>query len=122
MREKMRTALDRTGNDRFDIKQGHGGIADIEFMVQWATLRWSCEHAGLLQYTDNLRLLEALDDAGLMPAEEVAELTDAYLTIRRRINHLALQEEPALVGVDELVQPREAVARIWDRLLGESGK
>ena len=57
--------------------------------------------------------------AGLLPADEVAELTDAYLTIRRHINHLALQEEPALAGVDELVESRQAVARIWDRLLGK---
>ena len=122
MRQRMRQELDKSDAERVDLKQCRGGIVDIEFMVQWATLRWSSEHAGLLRYTDNLRLLEAIDDAGLMPAEEVAELTDAYLTIRRRINHLALQEEPPLVGVDEMVQPREAVARIWDRLLGAIGK
>ena len=122
MRQRMRQELDKSNAEQVDLKQCRGGIVDIEFMVQWATLRWSSEHAGLLRYTDNLRLLEAIDDAGLMPAEEVAELTDAYLTIRRRINHLALQEEPPLVGVDEMVQPREAVARIWDRLLGAIGK
>ncbi len=122
MRQRMRQELDKSDADRVDLKQCPGGIVDIEFMVQWATLRWSSEHAELLGYTDNLRLLETIAGAGLLPADEVAELTDAYLTIRRHINHLALQEEPALAGVDELVESRQAVARIWDRLLGGSGK
>ena len=119
MRQRMRQELDKSDADHVDLKQCRGGIVDIEFMVQWATLLWSSEHAGLLRYTDNLRLLEAIAGAGLMPADEVGELTDAYLALRRRINHLALQEEPPLAGIDELVEPRQAVARIWDRLLGK---
>ena len=120
MRQRMRQELDKSTADQVDLKQCRGGIVDIEFMVQWATLLWSNDHSELLRYTDNLRLLEAIAGAGLMHADEVAELTDAYLTIRRHINHLALQEEPGLAGGDELVEPRQAVARIWDRLLGKS--
>jgi hypothetical protein len=53
-----------------------------------------------------------------MSAGEVSQLTDAYFAIRRRINHLALQEQPPVVDNDELVSHREAVVRIWDRHLG----
>jgi glutamate-ammonia-ligase adenylyltransferase len=118
MRRRMRAELDKSDAERFDLKQGRGGIVDVEFMVQWGVLLWSSEHPELLGYTDNLRLLETFSRAGLMSAEEAAQLTAAYFAIRHRINHLALQEQPPVVGNDELVSHREAVARIWDRYLG----
>jgi glutamate-ammonia-ligase adenylyltransferase len=118
MRRRMRQELDKSGAEQFDLKQGRGGIVDVEFMVQWGVLLWSTEHPELLAYTDNLRLLELFSRAGLMSAEEVERLTQAYFAIRHRINHLALQEQPPVVGNDELVLHREAVVRSWDRYLG----
>jgi len=118
MRRRMRQELDKSDAERFDLKQGPGGIVDIEFMVQWGVLLWSTGHTELLAYTDNLRLLETISRAGLMSAEEVTQLTDAYFAIRRRINHLALQEQPPVVENDELASHREAVVRIWTRYLG----
>jgi glutamine synthetase adenylyltransferase len=50
-----------------------------------------------------------------MTADEVGALSAAYSAIRRQVNHLALQDEPPLVGLDELSEHREAVARIWDK-------
>ncbi len=63
------------------------------------------------------RLLEAFSAAGLLPKDEIRELSEAYCSLRRRINHLALQEEPGLAGADDFVAEREAVMRIWSRLL-----
>jgi len=119
MRQRMREELDRSSNERFDLKHGRGGIVDIEFMVQWGVLLWANRHSELLRRTDNLGLLEAFGKAGLMPGDEVAALTAAYCTIRSRINHLALQEEPPLVDQDELVSLRETVAASWDKVMGQ---
>jgi glutamate-ammonia-ligase adenylyltransferase len=118
MRRRMRQELDRSNAERFDLKQGRGGIVDVEFMVQWGVLHWSSEHPELLRYTDNLRLLETFSRAGLMSEQDVTQLTAAYFAIRHRINHLALQEQPPVVGNDELLAHREAVADIWDHYLG----
>ena len=118
MRRRMRQELDRSNAQRFDLKQGRGGIVDVEFMVQWGVLQWSSVHPELLGYTDNLRLLEIFSRAGLMSEQEVTQLTAAYFAIRHRINHLALQEQPPVVGNDELLPHREAVAGIWDHYLG----
>jgi glutamate-ammonia-ligase adenylyltransferase len=118
MRQRMRQELDKSTADRTDLKQGRGGIVDVEFMVQFMVLRWSCEHAGLLKWTDNLRLLEAIAAAGLLPADEARHLAEAYLGLRQRINRLALQDEPPLVGNEELADYRETVAAVWDRVLG----
>jgi glutamate-ammonia-ligase adenylyltransferase len=46
MRAKMRASLDKSGGGRFDLKQGQGGIADIEFMVQYSILRWAYALSG----------------------------------------------------------------------------
>jgi glutamate-ammonia-ligase adenylyltransferase len=122
MRERMRQELDKSGADRVDLKQSRGGIVDVEFMVQCGVLLWSDAQAELLKFTDNLNLLDAFASHGLLPGEDVRQLAEAYCAIRQRINHLALQEKPPLVGADELLEYREAVARIWDRLLGNEKK
>jgi glutamate-ammonia-ligase adenylyltransferase len=119
MRQRMRTELDRSGSDRFDLKHGRGGIVDIEFMVQWGVLLWANKHSELLRYTDNLNLLEAFSRAGLMAGDEVLELTAAYCDIRTRINHLDLQEESPVVDQDEFASQRETVAGVWDKYLGQ---
>ena len=119
MRQRMRGELDKTNARQVDLKQSRGGIVDIEFMVQCGVLLWSDEHPELLAHTDNLRLLDAFAAAGLVSADEAAQLVDAYCTIRHHINHLALQEQPGVAGNDVLLQQREAVAEIWDRIVGE---
>ena len=60
MREKMRDNLDKSSDDTFDVKQGRGGITDIEFMVQYLLLRYSSDYPTLCHYSDNIRQLEAL--------------------------------------------------------------
>ena len=77
--------------------------------------RKDAKHADLLGYTDNRRLLEAFSRAGLMTGDEVGAMSAAYSAIRRQVNHLALQDESPLVGLDELSEHREAVACIWDK-------
>ena len=119
MRERMRQELDKSGADSIDLKQSRGGIVDVEFMVQCGVLLWSGAQTELLKFTDNLNLLDAFARLGLLPGEDVRLLAEAYCAIRQRINHLALQEKPPLADTDELVVHRQAVARIWDRLLGE---
>lgn len=66
----------------FDIKQDAGGIVDIEFMVQYAALAWSDKHPALLRYTDNIRILEGLEEAGLMPVSDAVLLREVYKAFR----------------------------------------
>ncbi len=120
MRRRMRDELDRSGRGRIDLKHCPGGIVDIEFMVQFAVLHWSNRHAGLLRYTDNLRLLEVLAAEGLMPPDEVEVLSAAYCAIRQRINHRVLQDESSVVDDSVLTDERRAVTAIWERLMGKS--
>jgi glutamate-ammonia-ligase adenylyltransferase len=118
MRQRMRNELDKTNSQQVDLKQCHGGIVDIEFMVQCGVLLWSDEYPALLGHTDNLRLLEAFAGADLMPGDEAKQLADAYCEIRQHINHLALQEQPGIAAADVLRPQRTVVTDIWDRFMG----
>ncbi len=118
MRQRMRQEMDKSDSSRFDLKHGAGGIVDIEFMVQFGVLRWSGEHEELLRYPYTLGLLQAFGEAGLLSGDEVSTLSGAYCTLRQRINHLVLQDEPALVDNDELAEERAAVRAVWERLMG----
>ena len=101
---------------RFDLKQDAGGIVDIEFMVQYAALAWSREHPALLRYTDNIRILEGLEEAGLMAAADAGLLREAYKAYRSAAHRQALQNDPGVVAGDQFATERREVMRIWAQL------
>jgi [glutamine synthetase] adenylyltransferase / [glutamine synthetase]-adenylyl-L-tyrosine phosphorylase len=119
MRAKMRDNLDKSTNELFDLKQSVGGITDIEFMVQYAVLAWSCGLPELLVYTDNIRILDALKATGKLSEEESMMLAGAYRYYRNLANHCVLQEVPAVVPVADVAVYRPQVKAIWQRWLGE---
>lgn len=117
MRERMRAELDTSTAEIFDLKQGRGGIADIEFMVQYEILANAYRHPDLLIYPDNIRQLDGLERFGVLSVADAARLRNAYRGLRRRIHRLKLQEQPAQVPVDEARDEREGVIRVWRRLM-----
>ncbi|MBA1147714.1 bifunctional [glutamate--ammonia ligase]-adenylyl-L-tyrosine phosphorylase/[glutamate--ammonia-ligase] adenylyltransferase [Ectothiorhodospiraceae bacterium WFHF3C12] len=118
MRERQRAEKGARDPEVFDVKQDRGGVADIEFMVQYGVLAGACEQQDLLRYTDNIRLLDALSQAGWIGAADARVLADAYRAYRARIHQLTLQELPARVPVAEFAEERDTVAAMWRRLMG----
>lgn len=118
MRERMRASLGKGGAGEFDLKQSPGGIADIEFMVQYGVLAWAHEFPHLLDFTDNIRLLEGLARDGILSEDDAALLGDAYRAYRARAHRLTLQEQPAVVSDGEFRHFRDGVSRIWGALMG----
>ncbi|HLV17577.1 MAG TPA: bifunctional [glutamate--ammonia ligase]-adenylyl-L-tyrosine phosphorylase/[glutamate--ammonia-ligase] adenylyltransferase [Pseudomonas sp.] len=100
----------------FDLKQDAGGIVDIEFMVQYAALAWSHQHPELLRYTDNIRILDGLGAANLLPEVDVQLLQEAYKAYRAAAHRLALQKQPGKVPGDQFPDSRRLVQRIWKEL------
>jgi len=117
MRRKMAENLDRSNDEVFDIKQGAGGLVDIEFMVQFAVLRWAHEYPGLVEWTDNARLLERLTEYELLEGHSAEQLFSAYRVFRAIAHRRALQEDKPLIGQDELREERAMVREIWKRLM-----
>lgn len=100
----------------FDLKQDAGGIVDIEFMVQYAALAWSRQHPELVRYTDNIRILDGLEQANLLAGDEVRLLQEAYKAYRSAAHRQALQKQPGVVGGDQFQAERQGVMRIWREL------
>ncbi|MCU7880061.1 MAG: bifunctional [glutamate--ammonia ligase]-adenylyl-L-tyrosine phosphorylase/[glutamate--ammonia-ligase] adenylyltransferase [Candidatus Thiodiazotropha sp. (ex Lucinoma aequizonata)] len=117
MREKMRTSLDKSNRDRFDLKQGVGGIVDIEFMVQFAVIRWAHDHPDLVVWTDNIRLLETLSKLGLLNDDAAERMMGVYKVLRAVDHRTALQDLPAFVVCEKLAKERTLVQGIWSCLM-----
>lgn len=113
MRNKMRQHLSKDTQELFDVKQGAGGIVDIEFLVQYMVLRWAAKHESLTHFTDNVRLLKCLQSLKLIPAEHVDELTQAYQALRSAQHRLALQEEEKLIDKSSAQREASIVSSHW---------
>ncbi len=118
MRARMRKELDKSDEREFDLKQGGGGISDIEFLVQYLVLKNAESHPAVIHYPDNIRQLGTLGAAGCLDEVEVVRLQDIYKAYRLRLHRLALDERPPLVANDEFGEARKFVAGIWQRELG----
>ncbi|AEF55768.1 bifunctional [glutamate--ammonia ligase]-adenylyl-L-tyrosine phosphorylase/[glutamate--ammonia-ligase] adenylyltransferase [Marinomonas posidonica] len=115
MREKMRSHLDTGSKEKgFDLKQGAGGIIDIEFMVQYFVLAWSCQHPELMAYSDNVRQLEALSELGLLPADKVAGMIETYTLFRSRTHRQALQKQGRVVQSEDLQANQSLINGLWE--------
>ena len=117
MRKRMRANLDKSGADVFDLKQGAGGIGDIEFIVQYLVLSKAAADPEVYFYSDNIRQLDALAAGGFIDAPVADRLQDIYRAYRRCLHHLALDDKKPLVGRDEFVAERRYVEDLWEQVL-----
>ena len=117
MREKMRDALATKESNKFDLKQGKGGIADIEFIVQFGVLAQAAKNEALTTYTDNVRLLEGLQADGFMSRKTAETLKTAYCTYRDYGHKLVLQGDRALIDEAEVVEMSTQVEQIWHEFM-----
>ena len=113
MRERMRQELLKPEAGVFDLKQDVGAMVDIEFLVQYLVLLNSHKHPGLLQWTDNVRLLQTLMETGTMDEVTAHQLKHAYLIYRAVAHQLSLQEKPATVARDKFDRLQKRVAEIY---------
>jgi glutamate-ammonia-ligase adenylyltransferase len=113
MREKMRVALLKSQAGCFDLKHGHGGIVDIEFIVQFGVLAKACRYEALLTYTDNIRLLLELNNIGFLSDSQQQQLSEAYKTYREASHHAALAEKPTMIDASLLDLHVKRVSSIW---------
>ncbi len=118
MRARMRNEIAREREGHFDLKQGRGGIADIEFLVQYLVLREASSSPALVEWSDNVRQLDALEEAGLLKSDEAGFLRDTYIAYRESLHRRSLAGGDVLVAADEFVAERERVATIWDAHFG----
>jgi len=116
MRAKMRAELSKGNAELFDLKQGEGGIADIEFLVQYLVLQHAADCPDLLEFSDNIRQLEALARNGLLDKADEELLADAYRDYRTRTHRRALGGDQSLAPRADVAEQAEAIVMIWQRV------
>lgn len=121
MRRRMREELSRGTGELFDLKQDPGGIADIEFLVQYLVLREVRHHADLVRWSDNIRQLEALAAHGLLDAADADFLAGTYRDYRQRIHHRSLTGQGGLVPRAEVEALAAGVVRRWQAVFYTAG-
>ncbi|MDH3266049.1 MAG: bifunctional [glutamate--ammonia ligase]-adenylyl-L-tyrosine phosphorylase/[glutamate--ammonia-ligase] adenylyltransferase, partial [Gammaproteobacteria bacterium] len=121
MRSRMRASLDKSSAELFDLKQGVGGIADIEFIVQYLVLANAASQASVFHFSDNIRQLEALCAANCVSKDESVTLQNIYKSYRLHLHHLALDERKPLVSQDEFTRERDYVREKWHKTFDGNG-
>jgi glutamate-ammonia-ligase adenylyltransferase len=117
MRQRMRKELDRSNAEQFDLKNGAGGIGDIEFLIQYLVLSQAKAHPDVIVYSDNIRQIDALTEAGCLEPVAGNRLQDCYRSYRLRQHHLALDDQSPLAAGTEFREEREFVASMWGHWL-----
>jgi [glutamine synthetase] adenylyltransferase / [glutamine synthetase]-adenylyl-L-tyrosine phosphorylase len=114
MRLRMRKELSRSKAGQFDIKQDAGGIADIEFLVQYWVLAAANLHPELLTYSDNIRQLEGLSKVKILDYSTADWLKETYVGYRTVLHHLSLEGDgERVVAAAPYRETRERIGAIW---------
>ena len=92
MRHRMEMEIGAEDKTRLNIKQGHGGLVDVEFLVQMMALSHGHRHPEL-RVRDTMGLLEALDGLHLLTAADAAVLEDDYRFLSRLENRLRIESD-----------------------------
>jgi glutamate-ammonia-ligase adenylyltransferase len=83
MRQRWRAERDRSDDRLLDLKQGHGGLLDIEFTLQGLVLAHAAYFPALLGITANAGLIVACRDSGLLSAQQADVLLHAHAELLR---------------------------------------
>lgn len=98
MRARWREALDRSTPEAFDVKQGRGGLVDIEFETQRLLLQSGCADQ---PPPDTASLLDWLTTHGALNASRAAVLAHAHAALLDRGLRCTLALSKRLIPIEE---------------------
>ncbi|MCA3106483.1 MAG: bifunctional [glutamate--ammonia ligase]-adenylyl-L-tyrosine phosphorylase/[glutamate--ammonia-ligase] adenylyltransferase [bacterium] len=103
----------------FDIKQGVGGLVDLEFIVQFLVLAHAAQVPELTGNIGNIALLQVAASRGLVDPTLAQAAQVAYRTLRRTQHAMQLAgRDPARAPVDALDSHAAAVDALWQAAIG----
>jgi glutamate-ammonia-ligase adenylyltransferase len=118
MRRRMRDQLGKD-EEAYDLKRGSGGIVDIEFVVQYLVLAHAHDHPALTEFTDNVRILDAVEAADLLPGHAANRLKEAYLSLRAEWHRSVLDIPDTERAAQTLARYRDDVSAIWNSVFDD---
>lgn len=115
MRQKLRQ---HHGESTADVKHSIGGIVDLEFISQYLVLAHAAEYPALYEYSDNIRILAAAAQAGLLSEEQAQALAEAYQLLRG-IGHRQTLAPAKIEPEPRLAQLHIAVTSTWQQIFND---
>lgn len=122
MRLKMRESLDKSNESFFDLKQGEGGIVDIEFIVQYLVLGYANKYPDLAKHSDNISLLEIIKQLNFLEFKQISsskikQIEIIYCQYRKFYHRLSLQNINSKINYKKVISKRKIVIDIWQKIL-----
>ncbi|MBE0587992.1 MAG: glutamine-synthetase adenylyltransferase, partial [Hydrogenophaga sp.] len=99
----------------------HGGMVDVEFVVQFLVLSQSRAHPELRLNTGNIHLLQRAEAVGLLRPGMGQAAADAYRVLRQIQHRARLDEAPTQVDAAMVASESAAVQALWQHVLGTPG-
>ena len=117
-REAEKRSANRHGRSH-DIKLGRGGIREIEFLAQmFQLMRGGTDPRFRIRPT--LQVLQLLGQQNLLPLDEVHDLTEAYVFLRRLEHRIQLWEDQQTHYFPEEAESRSRLAEAMTGLDGNA--
>lgn len=119
-REAEKRSANRHGRSH-DIKLGRGGIREIEFLAQmFQLMRGGTDPRFRIRPT--LQVLQLLGQQNLLPLDEVHDLTEAYIFLRRLEHRIQLWEDQQTHYFPEEAESRARLAEAMNGLDGNASR
>ncbi len=121
MRARMRVELDRSRADMFDLKQGVGGLVDLEFLLQAMVLAHAHTQPDLLQAHNTPGLIDALASTATLDGELARRLKDAHACLLAASLECTLDGRPRLAELSAtLGVARGSIVEAWQTCVMDS--
>ncbi len=117
MRQRVQNHSAALPTGKFDVKQGLGGLMDLEFMIQFLSLCALATEGVPLSCSSHSQWLQWVGNLGRISAEEVQQLLAIDRCYRHQLNQAALQNGPPWVDDALLRDERAIVQQLWQTIL-----
>jgi glutamate-ammonia-ligase adenylyltransferase len=118
MRRRMEVELTKEKSGQLHVKLGSGGIADIEFVVQFLQLAHGATLPSL-RVGNTLKALESARSAGLIADSDAVDLSTSYRFLRSVQNRLRVVSD---LETSSLPKEASQLDRLARRLAYEAGE
>ncbi len=112
MRKRMQEEIGKESSEVYNIKQGAGGLVDIEFLVQYLQLLHGKKHRWV-RVPGTYNVIRALGKKNILEPEHYQILTRSYLFIRRLESRMRIVSN---LGTNELSRDSQRLYSLARRL------
>ena len=117
MRARIYQAKRPPEGERRDLKHSHGGMVDIEFLVQYWVLSQANNIGSDSLYSDNINLLNELFRLNLITGSQ-SQLAGIYTDYHRLLHESVLRDQSSEVDAGIIEERLQQVINCWNECFG----